>query len=129
MRVPIERLTLAISIRQPYVERILNGTKRAEYRTRRTLIRERVYLYVSLGRVPPADSSWRKLGKTAAQLDHTRGLIVGSVEIVDCKELGPGDYAWRLKRPRRYRVPLLGRGQPQPVFWRPKALRPVRAHP
>lgn len=122
----MERLIRAISIRQPYVERILNGTKKAEFRSRRTLIRERVYLYVSMRRVDPADRSWRRLGKTPEQLDSTRGLIVGSVEIVGCKEIAPGEFAWRVKRPRRYRVPLVGRGQPQPVFWRPKTVRPVR---
>lgn len=123
----MERLMRAISIRQPYVERILNGTKKAEFRTCRTWVRERVYLYVSMRLVDPADPSWRRLGKTRAQLDSTRGLIVGSVEIVGCEEIAPGEFAWRVKRPRRYRVPLVGRGQPQPVFWRPKALRPVRS--
>jgi hypothetical protein len=62
----VEQLVRAISIRQPYVERILNGTKKAEFRSRRTLIRERVYLYVSMRRVDPADRSWRSLGKTPA---------------------------------------------------------------
>jgi hypothetical protein len=123
----VEQLVRAISIRQPYVERILNGTKKAEFRSRRTLIRERVYLYVSMRRVDPSDRSWSRLGKTPAQLDSTRGLIVGSVEIVGCEEIAPGEFAWQVKRPRRCRVPLVGRGQPQPVFWRPKAVRPVRS--
>ena len=34
----------ALSIRQPYAEQILRGTKRFEYRSRRTAIRERVYI-------------------------------------------------------------------------------------
>ena len=37
-------VTRAISIRQPWVEQILIGKKRAEYRDRPTNIRERVYL-------------------------------------------------------------------------------------
>ena len=37
----------ALSIRQPYAEQILRGTKLFEYRTRPTTIRERVYIYVS----------------------------------------------------------------------------------
>ena len=38
----------ALSIRQPYAEQILRGTKRFEYRSRPTTIRERVYIYASL---------------------------------------------------------------------------------
>ena len=37
----------AISIRQPYVELILQGKKKFEYRSQPTNIRERVYLYAS----------------------------------------------------------------------------------
>ncbi|MBI4768802.1 MAG: ASCH domain-containing protein [Deltaproteobacteria bacterium] len=37
----------AISIRQPWVELILLGKKKAEYRSRPTKIRERVYIYAS----------------------------------------------------------------------------------
>jgi len=39
----------AISIRQPFVEAILDGKKKIEYRSRKTNIRERVYIYASLG--------------------------------------------------------------------------------
>ena len=35
----------ALSIRQPFVEQILTGDKGIEYRSRRTHIRGRVYLY------------------------------------------------------------------------------------
>lgn len=45
----------AISIRQPYVELILQGKKLKEFRSRRTHIRDRVYLYVSM--TPDDDSS------------------------------------------------------------------------
>ena len=38
----------AISIRQPYVELIFRGEKKAEYRSIPTNIRERVYIYASL---------------------------------------------------------------------------------
>ena len=51
----------AISIRQPYVERILNSTKKAEFRSRRTLIRERVYLYVSMRRGVRSRASKRRV--------------------------------------------------------------------
>lgn len=43
-----QKITRAISIRQPYVEMILRGVKKVEYRSQVTHIRERVYLYASL---------------------------------------------------------------------------------
>ncbi|MDA8409599.1 MAG: hypothetical protein M0001_04305 [Treponema sp.] len=46
--IPDRAITRAISIRQPYVELILQGAKTEEYRSMPTNIRERVYLYASL---------------------------------------------------------------------------------
>jgi hypothetical protein len=40
-------ITRALSVRQPYIELILSGRKTIEYRSRRTNVRERVYLYAS----------------------------------------------------------------------------------
>ncbi len=52
----------AISIRQPWVEQILRGLKRKEYRDVPTNIRERVYLYASLKQDgQPRD--WRRVNK------------------------------------------------------------------
>lgn len=45
---PPDQLERAISIRQPYVERILVGPKTREFRSRPTRIRGRVYLYAGL---------------------------------------------------------------------------------
>jgi hypothetical protein len=45
---------------------------------------------------------------------------VGSVEIVGCKPMPDGGYAWLLAAPRRYRRPVVPRGVPQPGFWHPK---------
>lgn len=110
----------AISIRQPYAELILRGTKPAEYRSRRTNIRERVYIYASLR---PADdtSGWRKVGREPGQLPT--GVIVGSVEITACKVRRRGknlDFAYALRNPKRFRNALLPTNQPQPGFWRPR---------
>ncbi len=44
--------TRAFSIRQPYVEMILRGLKKAEFRSQLTHIRERICIYASL---PPGD--------------------------------------------------------------------------
>jgi len=111
------RIERAISIRQPFVELILRGDKRKEYRSRPTHIRERVYVYASL---KPLDSvaAWARVGKDVGELPV--GMIVGSVEIFDCKPDSEGGYAYLLRDPVRLRRPLQPRNQPQPVFWRPE---------
>jgi hypothetical protein len=107
----------AISIRQPYVEQILRGTKKIEYRSIATNIRERVYLYASLK--PAADrEAWR--GMKAEPGDLPNGVIVGTVETADCRRgCRKDDYRYILAGPQRLRTPLRAKNQPQPVFWRP----------
>lgn len=114
-------LDRAISIRQPYVELILRGIKQREYRSRPTNIRGRVLLYAALR---PADNpgKWRKVGREPGELPT--GLIVGSVEITDCRwDDRAGGYAYVLERPRRLRSKLTATNQPQPCFWRPQFSR------
>ena len=108
--------TRAISIRQPYVELILKRKKKIEYRTVPTTIRETVYLYASLR---PADDpeSWAEA--KAAPGDLPVGLIVGTIDIVDCRG-EDGDFEYVLARPKRLTRPLRPTNQPQPVFWRPR---------
>jgi hypothetical protein len=108
----------AISIRQPWVELILLGKKKAEYRSRQTHIREKVYVYASL---TPADwpPAWRSLRKQPGEL--RTGAILGTVEIVDCRWNDREDcYAYVLRNPKRLRAPLFPKNQPQPGFWRPR---------
>ena len=106
----------AISIQQPFVEQILNGKKKYEYRSRQTHIRGRVYLYASLraGEI----SRWRGTGFLPGDLPT--GLIVGSVEIVDCvyfKKLKCWGY--KLKNPKRYRQKVKPKFQAQPCWFFP----------
>lgn len=107
----------ALSIRQPYVELILLGLKKFEYRSTPTNIRERVYIYASLS---PGDlKQLQKTGKSFQSLP--KGRIVGSVEIVDCKYDSSNDcYAYKLANPKRIRRILKHRNQPSPKFWIPK---------
>ena len=110
---PIKR---AISIRQPYVEQIFRRTKRFEFRSVPTNIRERVWIYASL---KPADhpSAWRQVKKRPGELPA--GAIVGSVEIVGCNERSDC-FAYKLSAPKRLSRPKRARNQPQPVFWIPR---------
>lgn len=97
----------AISIRQPFVEQILRGVKRFEFRSRPTKIFERVYLYASL----KAEEGGREL---------PRGKIVGTVEIVRCRPRPGGGYAYELRGPKRLTRSRKPANQPQPCFWRPE---------
>ena len=112
----MQRPTRAISIRQPYVEQILRGTKRFEYRSRRTNIRERVYIYAGLR--PGLESQWKKLKMSPGDLPT--GKIVGTVEIADCRQLHSGEYAYRLLNPQRLTRARTPKNQPQPGFWIPR---------
>lgn len=112
---PPEELVRAISIRQPYVELILRGSKRAEFRSRQTRVRGRVYLYAAR---KLADAHGSGIDDDISVLP--RGLIVGSVEIVGCQQKRDGGYEWQLSKPRRYRTAIRPKGQPQPEFWFPR---------
>lgn len=106
----------AISIRQPYVEDILRGNKKYEYRSRPIKIRGRVYIYASLK--PGHDDYWNKLKLKNGDLPT--GVVVGSVEIVDCIFMrSRGCFGYKLKSPRRYKKFRRPIGQPQPLFFFP----------
>ncbi|MGK5087662.1 ASCH domain-containing protein [Bdellovibrionota bacterium FG-2] len=106
----------AISIRQPYVEEILRGTKVFEYRSRPTIIRGRVYLYAA--NVAGPEENWKKIGLEPGDLP--KGVIVGTVEIVDCKHFPKDErYGYVLQNPKRLRVALKPKNHPQPCWFFP----------
>jgi ASCH domain len=104
----------ALSIRRPYAEQILRGTKKIEYRTRPTSISERAYIYGSLRPRDPRDFESTRLEPG----DLPTGVLVGTVKIVD-RTGRPGDYKWHLKRPRRLRRKIRPREHPQPAWFNP----------
>ena len=112
--VDLARVTRALSIRQPYAEQIMSGTKRVEYRTQPTKVRERVYIYASL---TPGDEREFKRMKAQAG-DFPVGVLVGTVELVDCTG-HPGDYEWHLGRPVRLPEPIRPTRHPQPTWFFP----------
>jgi hypothetical protein len=59
----------SLSVRQPYADRIMRGTKRIENRSRPTKVRGRIYIYASL---TPASSKGE---------DLPHGVIIGTVEL------------------------------------------------
>ena len=104
----------ALSIRQPYVEQILRGTKRIEYRSRSTQIRGRFYLYAS--RSPGPIDEFESLGVEPGDLPT--GVIVGTAELVDCTK-GGRFYEWHLRDPRRLARPRRPANHPQPAWFNP----------
>ena len=84
---------LALPVYQPYAEAIMEGTKTAEYRSRPTAVRGRVWVYATKKLAPDADSE--------AVANLPRGKLVGTVEIVGCEQIEPGHWAWKLARPQR----------------------------
>ena len=104
----------ALSIRQPFAEQILAGDKEIEYRSRRTHIRGRVYIYAC--KAPGDADSYEEAGYEVKDL--LRGALVGTVEVVDCTG-EEGDFEWHLANPQRLRSPLAVQGMPQPGFFWP----------
>jgi ASCH domain-containing protein len=108
------KILRALSVRQPYAEQILRGTKKKEFRSVPTHIRERVYIYAS--KKPGPLQLFQDLRCEPGDLPT--GVIVGTVEIVGCSG-SDGDYAYHLARPKRLARPLHPPRPPQPIWFRP----------
>jgi hypothetical protein len=103
----------ALSIRQPYVELILKGVKKVEFRSKNTLIRGKFYIYSS--KTPAVSYEDEAKGLPA-------GVIVGTAELVDCvfvDDSADPNYEWHLKNPKRFKRPLKPKNKPQPVWFNP----------
>lgn len=108
----------ALSIRQPYVEMILRGIKKAEYRNRPTKVRGLIYIYAGL---KPGDAKFfRHLKVEPGELPT--GLVVGTAELVDCRPSRKyrGEFDWILRHPKRLRNPFKPKCQPQPAWFFPR---------
>ncbi len=104
----------ALSVRQPFAEQIMTGEKQIEYRTQRTHIRGRVYIYAC--KTPGDAESYTEAGYDVDDLPS--GVLVGSVDLVDCTGQD-GDFEWHLANPKRLRMRLAVEGMPQPGFFWP----------
>lgn len=104
---------LALSVQQPFAELIIRGKKKIEYRSRSTRIRERVYIYASK---KPNRTAFKRMRKEPG--NFPAGVLIGSVEIVDCRE-EPDGYKWLLENPSRLNRPIKPDTHPQPVWFRP----------
>ena len=121
----------ALSIRQPFAELILRGKKKIEVRSRPTNIRGPMYLYASLTRGADDAKCRASTGSSWEELD--RGLLVGIIEITDCRELQTSDsraagfpiynpegsFAWLVKPIKRLAKPIAPKAHAQPSFFFP----------
>jgi len=121
----------AISIRQPWAELILRGTKKIEVRSFRTKVRGPVCLYASFTRGADDSKCQRSVGCSWEELD--RGVLVGVIEITDCRELQSTDgraagfsiynpeglFAWLVKPLKRFAKPIEPKAHAQPSFFFP----------
>lgn len=130
---------IALGIQQPWIELILRGIKTLEIRSQPTQIRGPIYLYASrrFSTLPAA-----ALAAAAADIDLEQlplGLLVGSVNIVDCRPATPRDaaascvprellanhFAWVLDQPVRFDQPAPVRFLPYGVWFYPFKRRPT----
>jgi len=123
----------ALGVRQPWVELILQGRKMIEVRVVPTNVRGPIYLYASRkpGEGEIVGRAARKHGLDVAPLP--RGVLVGTVELVDCRKCTPDDtdaacvpldvlrssYGWILANPRRLEAPVKPRFLPYGIWFYP----------
>lgn len=115
----------ALTICQPYPERILSGEKPLENRTWHTAYRGRFYIHAGKSR------AWLDNGDVALFPDMTFGAIVGEADAVACwavddlpadlqfNEHANGPYCIVIANPERYARPVPCRGALG--WWAPNA--------
>lgn len=124
---------VALGIRQPWVELILQGIKTIEVRSRNTRIRGTIYLYASKkeSTLPAAKVAAIRAGLKGESLPY--GMLVGSVELNESRPATPqdaaaagvpasalaGKFAWILSNPKRFDGPLPVRYLPYGVWFYP----------
>lgn len=129
----VDRQRLALGIQQPWAELILRGIKSIEIRSQPTRVRGPIYLYASK-RVSSLPAAMLAVQQHRLDLEVLpRGLLVGSVKIVDSRfantddalaaclpaELLVGRQTWQLADPERLPDPLPVRFLPYGVWFYP----------
>lgn len=105
---------IALSVAQPYAELIIRGARRTEFRRMSTTKRERVFIFAKVMAGPAV--AYRRIGLCPQDLPG--GLLLGTVEIVDCTPTTSG-FAWHLAGPVRLDPPLRPVRTPLPVWFYP----------
>lgn len=106
MRKEVECGMKALSVQQPYANKIIFNGKDIENRTRRTHFRGTVAIHASLRLHPNATKNHKQLA---------RGAIIGVVDVIDCVDVHRskhffGPYGYVLKNPRPLAKPVPCKG-------------------
>ncbi|MCH8828170.1 MAG: ASCH domain-containing protein [Planctomycetes bacterium] len=124
---------IALGVRQPWVELILRGVKTVEVRSQNTHVRGPIYLYAAK-KFSTIDAAVLAAGREKINLETLPlGMIVGTVEIVDCQPSRRKDvaaacvpssylkhqFSWRLENPQPLETPLNVRFLPYGVWFYP----------
>ena len=128
-----QRELIALGIRQPWAELILRGIKTIEVRSQPTNVRGTIYLYTGkkFADLPAAGEMVERHKLDVDTLPM--GLIVGTVDIVDCRACSSADaeaacvpvsvlkdhHGWHLANPVRLDRPLKARFLPYGVWFYP----------
>jgi hypothetical protein len=108
VRVPLR----ALAVHQPFAELIVIGAKTAEFRSRPTHLRERVYVY-ACDKLDADDIEWCNENYPHLHVQTLpRGLLVGTVAIVGCEGDELSGYAWQLKNEKKFSGPLTPKKKP-----------------
>lgn len=128
-----DRSLPALGVRQPWAELILLGIKTIEVRVVPTNVRGPIYVYASR---KPGEGEIVERAAGGHGLDVAclpRGVLVGTVELVDCRPCTAADasascvptdvlrgrYGWQLAHPRRLSEPLAPRFLPYGIWFYP----------
>lgn len=133
---------LGLSIRQPWAELILRGIKTIEIRRLPFHRRETIYVYATreFSDLPGTREALERHDLPIENLP--RGIVAGTVEIIDCREavtddsatacvpakLLEGRYSWVLGNPRRFDPPLVPWNLPYGMWFRPFGHRRAKPH-
>ena len=96
----------ALSIQEPFAYLIINGLKDKEHRTWKTKFRGR-FLVVSSQK--PDKEFIKEYGFKKEAFKY--GVILGSVELYDIEEYGNGVFAFLLRQPLKYFIPIHQKGK------------------
>ena len=139
----------AITVYQPYAYAIIAGLKQYETRPRKTHIRGRVAVHA--GRLDEVRATkhlsgndfWAIMAEIGGKTDLPRGAVLGTVEIVDCVpveeiihtlsererllgDYSPGRFAWVLKNPVAFSMPVPAKGKQGWWNWDEERRNPLK---
>jgi hypothetical protein len=99
----------ALSVKQPFASWLIEGIKLAEHRTYPAKFRGDVVIHSS--KLPDAEFCF-EYGLDLSKSDlFPFGCLLGIVEIYDCIDLGLGIFAWKVRNPRLFIVPVPMKGR------------------